>query len=91
MTPDPRVVVITRVGCHLCDEALAIAEQVCAGLGVPWAAKDVDSDPALLDLYSDHVPVTTVDGRLLSYWFLTAADLAAALSTEPSPTSRPQG
>lgn len=79
MSTDPRVVVFTRTGCHLCADALSIAEQVCAEFGVRWVATDIDTDPELRARYTDHVPVTVVDGEVLSYWFLTAADLAAAL------------
>ena len=30
---EPRVVVLTRAGCHLCDDAVAAVEAVCADTG----------------------------------------------------------
>ena len=75
---DARVVVLTRQGCHLCDEALAIIETVCRERGVPWQAVDVDSDPELKAAYTDHVPVTFVDGQQFSLWFVDAERLADA-------------
>jgi len=76
---EPRVVVIVRADCHLCTEAVAIAERVCAEAGVGFVTRDVDADPALAQ-HTDHVPVTLVDGRQLAIWFLDEARLRAALA-----------
>ena len=78
--PDARVVVLVRQGCHLCDDAVAIITDGCAERGVAWAAVDVDDDPALRARYTDHVPVTFVDGEQLSLWFVERDRLVAALS-----------
>jgi glutaredoxin len=75
-----RVVVITRDGCHLCTEALTIVETVCDQLGAEWLAVDVDDDEGLRSGYTDHVPVTFVDGREFSVWVLDADRLRAALT-----------
>ena len=75
-----RVVVITRDGCHLCTEALATVETVCSLLGADWLAVDVDADEELRSTYTDHVPVTFVDGRELSIWVLDADVLRASLT-----------
>lgn len=77
--PGPQVVVVVRDGCHLCDEAVAIAQQVCADLGADFSTLNVDADPALAE-HTDHVPVTFVDGQRLAIWFLDEQRLRAALS-----------
>ena len=81
-TPDtaPRVLVLVREGCHLCADALAVAQRVCAETGAGWARQDIDADPDLRARFTDHVPVTFVDGRQLSLWFLDEAALRAALT-----------
>lgn len=71
---------LTRVGCHLCDEALEVADRVCAEFGADLAAVDVDSDEALREEFSDLVPVTFVDSRRFSCWGLDATDLRTALA-----------
>jgi hypothetical protein len=53
----------TREGCCLCDEALAIVERVRTRHPFTLHTIDVDSDPALAELYGDEVPVVLVDGR----------------------------
>lgn len=78
--PDARVVVLVRQGCHLCDDALIIIEQVCRGARASWQSVDVDTDPALRERYTDHVPVTFVDGVQHALWFVDARRLSDALS-----------
>ncbi|MFP5416106.1 MAG: glutaredoxin family protein [Actinomycetes bacterium] len=78
--PDARVVVLVRQGCHLCDDAVVVVDSVCRERGVPWRAVDVDSDPELRARYTDHVPVTFVDGRQHALWFVQAGLLAEALA-----------
>jgi glutaredoxin len=75
-----RVVVITRDGCHLCTEALTIVETVCDQVGAEWLAVDVDADEGLRSTYTDHVPVTFVDGNEFSVWVLDADRLRASLT-----------
>lgn len=72
-----RMVIATRTGCHLCQEAEAVAARVAAE--GTWASVDVDQFPTLRDRFSDHVPVVWVDGRLLSYWTLSDEQLGSAL------------
>ena len=80
MTQDPaREVVLVRQGCHLCDDALQVIETVCREHDVPWQAVDVDSDAELRARWTDHVPVTFVDGRQHSLWFVESDALGAAL------------
>jgi len=80
-TPDaPRVVVLTRPGCHLCEQAMVVVATVCASAGVAYAERDIGADPDLLARYSDQVPVTFVDGVPHDFWTVDAARLAAALA-----------
>lgn len=79
LTPDARVVVLVRQGCHLCDDALQVVEAVCRERNVSWRAVDVDLDPDLRARYTDHVPVTFVDGVQHALWFVDAGLLSDAL------------
>ena len=79
----PRVLVISRDGCHLCEDALEVVAAVCAETGEQYAVRDVDSDPELLRLYTDQVPVTFVDGAQHDFWRVDPARLAAALKRKP--------
>lgn len=75
-----RVVVLTRAGCHLCDDAIAIVRAVCTETGDSWATEDIDADPELRRRYTDEVPVTFVDGAQHDFWRVDPRRLHAALS-----------
>lgn len=82
---EARVVLLVREGCHLCADALETVRSVCESSGTSWRAVDVDGDPQLRAEYSDHVPVTFVDGVRHAIWFLDADALRAALGCPTSP------
>jgi glutaredoxin len=75
----PRVTLYGRPGCHLCDDARAVIEAVCAELGESWTEVDVDEEPALLARYAEEIPVTLVDGRQHDFWRVDPDRLRAAL------------
>ncbi|HEV7171855.1 glutaredoxin family protein [Pedococcus sp.] len=82
MTPSPqppRVTLIAKPGCHLCDEARAVIERVTADLGVRWHELSIEDDRALAEQYWEQVPVTLVDGRQHDYWRVDEARLRKAL------------
>ena len=79
MPSPPRVEVIPRSGCHLCEPVLDTVGRVCGELGVEWVARDVDADPSLLAAWSDLVPATLVDGAEHAHWFLDEEAFRAAL------------
>ena len=74
-----RVTLIGKPGCHLCDEARAVIEQVCGELGVSWQEFSIMDDPALADKYFETIPVTLVDGLPHDQWRVDAARLRHAL------------
>jgi hypothetical protein len=74
-----RVVVLTRQGCHLCDEAIAQVAAVCAEIGEAYVVLDVDSDPDMQRRYTEQVPVTFVDGAQHDFWRVDPVRLKAAL------------
>jgi hypothetical protein len=76
----PRVVLVGRQGCHLCDEARLVVRRVTAETGTAWTEVDVDADPELLRQYSDQVPVVLVDGRQHDFWRVDEVRLRAALT-----------
>lgn len=77
--PAPRVLVLGRPGCHLCEDAEAIVDQVCRDLGVGWQRRDITGDPELHRRYAEQIPVTFVDGRQHDYWRVDPVRLRAAL------------
>jgi hypothetical protein len=79
MSPAARIVLLSRPGCHLCDDARAVIADVAAELGVGWEDRDISGSAADLAQYSDMIPVTFVDGVQHDFWHVSAARLRAAL------------
>jgi glutaredoxin len=71
--------VLSRAGCHLCDQAVEVVAEVCAELGTDYEVADVDTDPELRRRYGEQVPVTFVDGRQHDFWRVDPDRLRAAL------------
>ncbi len=55
-----RVVLYTRQGCHLCDDALTMLERH----GIRPQCIDVDADPQLRARFNECVPVVEIDGKI---------------------------
>lgn len=77
--PEPRVRLLTRPGCHLCDDARTVVEAVCAELGERYDEVSIDGDPELTRRYGEEIPVTFVDGRQHDYWRVDPVRLRRAL------------
>lgn len=76
---DPRVLVLVRPGCHLCEDAKAVIAAVCADESADWAERDITGDAELTRRYTDEIPVTFVDGKQHDYWRVNPDRLRVAL------------
>jgi glutaredoxin len=76
---EARVTLLTKPGCHLCDDARAVIAAVCAELGVGWAERDITADPEDYRRYVDSIPVTLVDGAEHDFLRVSADRLRRAL------------
>ncbi|HEY8458568.1 MAG TPA: glutaredoxin family protein [Actinopolymorphaceae bacterium] len=75
-----RVVLYSKPGCHLCDEARTTIAAVCSDLGVAWTEVDITSDEDLYRKWWEQIPVTFVDGKQHDFWRVDEKRLRAALA-----------
>lgn len=76
------VVVYTRPGCHLCEEALAeIVALHGEGRRFELREVDIESEEALHRRMLERIPVVEVDGEAISELVLDRAALLARLDT----------
>jgi glutaredoxin len=73
------VVMYTRQGCHLCEEAWEVLRQAARRYPLDLRQVDVDSDPALVEQYGEQVPVVAVDGHVRFRGTVNAVLLARLL------------
>jgi hypothetical protein len=76
----PRITLISRPGCHLCDLAREVIERVAADVGVQWVELSILDDHELSAAYSEQIPVTLVDGAQHDYWRVDESRLRRALA-----------
>jgi glutaredoxin len=65
---DPRLTLLTRPDCHLCEQAREAMDRVTAATGERWTETDVTDDLELEREYGDRLPVVLLDGREHGYW-----------------------
>ncbi len=80
MTAAPAITLLSRPGCHLCDEARAVIERVAADLGVRWTERDVTESRDDLREYGEMIPVTLIDGVQHDFWRVDERRLRRALA-----------
>jgi hypothetical protein len=80
---EPRVTIVGKPDCHLCEAAREVVAAVCAETGDSFVELSILDDPELADLYWEQIPVTLVDGVQHDFWRVDAARLRIALSVPP--------
>lgn len=78
---EPRITLITRPGCHLCEDAKAALDRVAAVTGDRWIEKDVTGDVEMEREYGDRLPVVLLDGKEHGYWRVEEERLLGDLTT----------
>ncbi len=79
-----RVTFMTKPGCHLCDEAREIIDDVVGLMGRRGIAVNVDEvnildEPALARLHSEEIPVVFIGRRRHSIWRVDRDRFTAAV------------
>ena len=59
----PEVVLYTRAGCHLCDEATQQLRELQKKVRFEFREVDIDQDPKLRERYNEEVPVVFIHGK----------------------------
>ena len=78
---EPRLQLMTRAGCHLCEIAAETLARLAGEAGLVPQLVDVDGDDDLRAEYGDRVPVVLLDGREHSYFTVDVDRLRRDLGT----------
>ena len=73
------ITLLSRPGCHLCDDAREVIARVAGELGVDWTERDITESQDDLREYGDMIPVTFIDGIQHDFWRVDEARLRKAL------------
>ena len=79
------VTLIGKPGCHLCDDARAVVDEVLAAFpAVRMLEQSILDDPALHERYWDEIPVVLLDGAVHTIYRVDAERLRVALAAAES-------
>jgi glutaredoxin len=74
------VTLLTRPGCHLCDDAREIVVPVVAEFGgAELTEVSIDDDPSLAATYAEEIPVVLINDRVHNIWRVNADRLRDAI------------
>ena len=74
-----RVVLYTRAGCCLCEEARQVLERVLARTAFALEEFDIESDERVHRAYLERIPVVTIDGVEAFEYHVDEAELERRL------------
>jgi glutaredoxin len=63
MSAPIQVALLTKPGCHLCDEMKDVLARATRGLPVEVSEVDISTDLALEERHGQDIPVLFIDGR----------------------------
>ncbi len=79
------LVLLSKPGCHLCEEMRAVVDRVIAGRPLVLVEKDVREDPRLERRYLFEIPVLLHGDRELARYRVSEEELRAALDALTPP------
>jgi len=74
----PRVTFYTKAGCHLCDEAREMLDEIAAHKEYELTEIDIRSNPDTFETYRYRIPVILLDETLVAEGRIDYNDLASA-------------
>lgn len=76
----PRLTLLSKPGCHLCDDARSVVERVLGGYpDVEFSELSILDDRELLERYVEDIPVVLIDDRVHTVWRVDEVRLRTAL------------
>jgi glutaredoxin len=78
----PRVVLYHATGCHLCERAQTILDELRTELDFELEEVAIDGDPELEARYREWLPVVEIDGERAFVYYVDAAALRRKLLTQ---------
>ena len=76
----PDISFITKSGCHLCEEAEVVLQQICKELGLEYSKISIEENQDLALKFQEEIPVVLIDGIQHSAWRVDPVKLRAALT-----------
>ncbi|MGN5732832.1 glutaredoxin family protein [Arthrobacter psychrochitiniphilus] len=76
----PLLQLVTRSGCHLCENACEVVATIATQLQLHWTEVSLDDHPELTERYGEEIPVVLVNGIQRDFWHIDPIRLGNILS-----------
>jgi glutaredoxin len=76
----PRVTLYTKAGCHLCDDARDMLDEIAAQVPYELTETDIRKDPQIFELYRYRIPVILLNETVIAEGRIDYNDLAKAFA-----------
>lgn len=76
--PLPQVTLYTKAGCHLCDEAREMLDEIAAQVPFELTEIDIRSNMALFERYRYRIPVININTTTVAEGRIAFEELARA-------------
>ena len=76
------VTIYSRHGCHLCEVALSLLEELSSTYDYQIDLRYIDGDPELEKRYGEQVPVTLINGNHHDFWRVDRERFIASLEKD---------
>ena len=74
----PQVTFYTKAGCHLCEDARDMLDDIATQTTYKLTEIDIRSNPEIFEQYRYRIPVIIIDNEILLEGRIRFSDLAAA-------------
>ena len=75
---EPKVTLYTKAGCHLCEEAREMLDDIAAQTEFELTEIDIRSNPNIFEEYRYRIPVIIIDATTVVEGRIAYSDLARA-------------
>jgi glutaredoxin len=75
----PQVTFYTKAGCHLCEDARALLDDIATQVPYELTEIDIRGDLAIFEQYRYRIPVIVIDETILIEGRIEYSELASAL------------
>jgi glutaredoxin len=75
-----QVTFYTKAGCHLCDEARDMLDEIAAEVPYDLTEIDIRSNPAIFEEYRYRIPVIVINNEIVVEGRIEFGDLAQAFN-----------
>lgn len=76
----PQVTFYTKAGCHLCDEARDMLDEIAAEVPFDLTEIDIRGNPAIFEEYRYRIPVIIINNEMVVEGRIEFRDLAKAFN-----------